>query len=462
MFSYTQLRKDYPEFIYHGYQIKEEKERICLEYDFEIPGLSSFHPTWEFPKKDEENRKYADDSTFRNLAFSLGMVELISYWKIACPPKVIVEAGDLTAEQILWWKDLYFNGLGEFYYTNGISENQEDFMEIVSAGQEISADALSDRRLEGCLVPVGGGKDSAVTLSLLKGEKETNCCYIINPRGATLKTVERAGYGETQMCCVKRTLDKNMLELNKQGYLNGHTPFSAIVAFSATIAAYMEGKKYIVLSNESSANESTVEGSTVNHQYSKSFRFEKAFHDYEAEYIGSGTYYFSMLRPLSEFQIAGYFAKCREFHDIFRSCNAGSKEDKWCGHCPKCLFVCLILSPFLSEEEIIRIFGRDMLNDPDMTEDFRKLTGMEKEKPFECVGSRDEVNAAISLTIDRMMGQEKDLKKLPGLFRYYVLNGLYRQNDPASGRFFRYFDEENLLPERYLELVRRECTKGER
>ena len=76
---------------------------------------------------------------------------------------------------------------------------------------------------------------------------------------------------------------------------------------------------------------------------------------------------------------------------------------------------------------------------------------MEKEKPFECVGSRDEVNAAISLTIDRMMGQEKDLKKLPGLFRYYVLNGLYRENDPASGRFFRYFDEENLLPERYLD-----------
>lgn len=138
-----------------------------------------------------------------------------------------------------------FNGLGEFYYTNGISENQEDFMEIVSAGQEISADALSDRRLEGCLVPVGGGKDSAVTLSLLKGEKETNCCYIINPRGATLKTVERAGYGEAQMCCVKRTLDKNMLELNKQGYLNGHTPFSAIVAFSATIAAYMEGKNIL-------------------------------------------------------------------------------------------------------------------------------------------------------------------------------------------------------------------------
>ena len=97
-----------------------------------------------------------------------------------------------------------------------------------------------------------------MTLSLLDGEKEKNCCYIINPRGATLKTVERAGYGEDQLVTVKRTLDKNMLELNRQGYLNGHTPYSAIVAFSSTIAAYMSGLRYIALSNESSANESTV------------------------------------------------------------------------------------------------------------------------------------------------------------------------------------------------------------
>lgn len=462
MFSYIELRKDYPEFIYHGYEIKEEKERISLEYDFEIPGLSSFHPTWEFPKKKEETFK--GNAVFEKLAFSLGMVELVSYWKIACPPKVLVEAGSLTPEQILWWKDLYFNGLGEFYYTNGITENQEDFMEIVSVGQEENGGTSSqcggpDRELAGCLVPIGGGKDSAVTLSLLKEEKNSNCCYIINPRGATLKTAERAGYGKDQLLCVKRTLDKNMLELNKQGYLNGHTPFSAIVAFSATIAAYMEGKKYIVLSNESSANESTVEGSTVNHQYSKSFRFEKAFHDYEAKYIASGTYYFSMLRPLSEFQIAGYFAKCREFHDIFRSCNAGSKEDKWCGHCPKCLFVCLILSPFLTREEVIQIFGRDMLDDPDMLEDFRKLTGMEKEKPFECVGSRDEVNAAITLTIRKL---EEEKKELPELFRYYVQSGLYHREDRAAESFMRYFDEENLLPGKYLDLVRRECTEGEK
>ena len=319
---------------------------------------------------------------------------------------------------------------------------------------EQAQDAPLGPEAQGYLVPVGGGKDSAVTLSLLEGEKEKNCCYIINPRGATLKTVERAGYGEEKLVCAKRTLDRNMLELNRQGFLNGHTPYSAIVAFSATIAAYMRGIRYIALSNESSANESTVEGSTVNHQYSKSFRFEKAFHDYEKAYIASGTYYFSMLRPLSEFQIARYFATCRQFHDIFRSCNAGSKEDKWCGHCPKCLFVCLILSPFLSRKEITDIFGRDMLEDPDMLEDFRKLTGMEKEKPFECVGSRDEVNAAVNLTIDRL---EQDGEALPELFRYYKEAGLYRKEDPDSRRFFTYYDEENLLPAACGALVKEKC-----
>lgn len=455
MFSYTELRKEHPEFIYRGYEIEESADKVWIAYDFEIPGLASFHPTWEFPKKRGEQRRFKENGTFQKLIFSLGMVELISYWKTVCPPVVKVEAGNLTEEQCDWWKDLYFNGLGEFYYTNGIQENQKDFMEIRSLGREVQeADQPLGEEAEGFLIPVGGGKDSAVTLSLLEGEKAKNCCYIINPRGATLKTVERAGYDEDQLVTVKRTLDRNMLELNRQGYLNGHTPYSAIVAFSSTIAAYMRGLRYIALSNESSANESTVEGSTVNHQYSKSFRFEKAFHDYEAMYIGSGTYYFSMLRPLSEFQIARYFARCRQFHDIFRSCNAGSKEDKWCGHCPKCLFVCLILSPFLTREEIIAIFGRDMLDDPDMLEDFRKLTGMEKEKPFECVGSRDEVNAAISLTIDKL---EKEGQALPELFAYYKNSGLYREKDPEKRRFFTYFDGENLLPPSCLALIKEKC-----
>lgn len=460
--KYKSFREKYQTFIYNGYSIMENEEKVDIVYDFEVPGLSKFAPTWSFPKKVANKHVYKEDSRFKEMVFSLGMVELVSYWKIACPPKVVVKCGYLDKNQIEWWKSLYFNGLGEFYYTNGIEENETDFMDIIIENDDIRNSDLCNKckekttdgeKLCGCLIPIGGGKDSALTLDILKGEKATNYCYIINPRGATIETYKAAGYGEDKVIATKRTLDKNMLELNKAGYLNGHTPFSAIVAFSATIAAYMNGLRYIVLSNESSANESTVEGSYVNHQYSKSFAFEKDFHDYEEKYIGSGTYYFSLLRPMSEFQIAEHFSKCTEYHDIFKSCNVGSKEDIWCGHCPKCLFVWLILSPFLPQKRLTEIFGRNMADDENMKLYFSQLIGMEKEKPFECVGSRDEINAAVSYTIREFEKGINKGEKLPYLFEYYMEQGMYDKNVNDCDKYFSFFDEKHLIPEKMVKLL---------
>lgn len=452
--DYNELRKTYKEFIYKSYNIEETEEKIKVTYNFEIVGLSEFTPYWEFPKKPGMGEIAKNNALFENMVFSLGMVELVSYWKISCAPLVRVQAGALDEVQITWWKELYFHGLGEFYYTNGIEVEPEGFMQIDSEGTAFAGTYITKENLKGCMVPIGGGKDSAVTLSLLKEQKDSNYCYIINPRGATLNTVKSGGYSEEKMIAVKRTLDKRMIELNKQGFLNGHTPFSAIVAFSATIAAYMNGLKYIVLSNESSANESTVAGSTVNHQYSKSFKFEKDFHTYEETYIKSGTYYFSMLRPLSEFQIAKQFAACSEYHDIFRSCNVGSKEDIWCGHCPKCLFVFLILSPFLSQERLTEIFGADMMNDMTMLDTMKQLIGLSPEKPFECVGSRDEINTAICLTIEKL---ETQGKKLPKLLEYYKSEGLYEQNKGREQYYFNFYDKEHLLPEEFDKILKEKC-----
>lgn len=452
--DYNELRKTYKEFIYKSYNIEETEEEIKVTYNFEIVGLSEFTPYWEFPKKPGMGEIAKNNALFENMVFSLGMVELVSYWKISCAPLVRVQAGALDEVQITWWKELYFHGLGEFYYTNGIEVEPEGFMQIDSEGTAFAGTYITKENLKGCMVPIGGGKDSAVTLSLLKEQKDSNYCYIINPRGATLNTVKSGGYSEEKMIAVKRTLDKRMIELNKQGFLNGHTPFSAIVAFSATIAAYMNGLKYIVLSNESSANESTVAGSTVNHQYSKSFKFEKDFHTYEETYIKSGTYYFSMLRPLSEFQIAKQFAACSEYHDIFRSCNVGSKEDIWCGHCPKCLFVFLILSPFLSQERLTEIFGADMMNDMTMLDTMKQLIGLSPEKPFECVGSRDEINTAICLTIEKL---ETKGKKLPKLLEYYKSEGLYEQNKGREQYYFNFYDKEHLLPEEFDKILKEKC-----
>ena len=470
MKQYLSLREQYPRFAYRGYEIEENDSCLKITYRFETPGLSEFAPVWVFPKAEGDCRRWSEDRLMQDMIFSLGMVELISYWKIACPPTVTVEAGRLNQDQIDWWKDLYFNGLGEFFYVNGIKEaDPNHFMDIQCAGQLKApcTDQYKERHEEcgvetvgkgnGVLVPIGGGKDSAVTLELLRLAGKPVCAYIINPRGATIHTTEVAGLDAAHVISAKRTLDSNMLELNCQGYLNGHTPFSALVAFSGIIAARMHGLTMVALSNESSANESTVQGSTVNHQYSKSFKFEEDFHYYQTTYLKGSAYYFSMLRPLSEFQIARFFAGQKQYHGIFRSCNAGSKTDSWCGHCPKCLFVYLILSPFLKPQEVRDIFGRNMLDDWDMKETLDQLIGIEEEKPFECVGSRDEINTAIVLTIK---GLEEAGEALPCLLSYYKTTDLYQTFRTRGDQYSTYYDGNNLVPDDLAGLVRKYCADG--
>ncbi len=289
MALYDELREKYRVFRYRSYEITQEGNGIRVRYDFEIEGLSEFAPTWEFGLYGQDFERLMKNGTFQNLVFQLGMVELISYWKIACPKRVEILAGSLEKEQIAWWKELYFHGLGEFFYTNGIPLDADGFMEMESLGEKISLPEYPLQNPKGCLVPIGGGKDSVVSVELLRSMGEEAKCYIINPRGATINTTTAGKFLKEDILTVKRTLDKRMIELNQQGFLNGHTPFSAIVAFSATIVAYLNGLHYITLSNEASANESTVLGSTVNHQYSKSFKFEKDFHEYEENFLHTGT-----------------------------------------------------------------------------------------------------------------------------------------------------------------------------
>lgn len=446
MEKYNNLRNKYPVFSFNSFDIEKTNSEIKITYHFTAEGLSDFAPQWTFPCKEE----YTDE-LLPSLAFNLGMVELISYWKLTCSPTVKIKCASLSQKQLLWWKKLYFNGLGEFFYINGINPEFESFMSIYSEGTEYAAG--SGKKVSGdALVPVGGGKDSSVTIELLRSYPHKKTAYIINSRGATEETVKAA---ELDAYRVHRTLDKNMLELNKQGFLNGHTPFSALVAFSSLISARICGCGYVVLSNESSANESTVSGSYVNHQYSKSFEFESDFNEYENEFIKSGVKYFSLLRPISEYQIAMLFSRFRKYHDIFRSCNRGSKQDIWCGACPKCLFVFLIMSPFLPHEKLCKIFGCDMTDSPEMLEDFKKLTGLLPEKPFECVGSRDEINFAVCEAI-KSFGD----KKLPCLFEFYKKSRLYDEYSQRENPFLTYYNENNMLDTEFDKILKN-ALRGE-
>lgn len=458
MNKFEDFRKKSPVFLYRGYEIKESETEINISYSFSLPDTMDFSPSWTFPKPADFSAE--NDLIFERLVFSLGLAESISYWKAACSPVLHIECGNINSEQKKWWQKLFYLGLGEFRYLNKIETDPESFVNFECAGDFLCKNIPDRKEPEGCLIPIGGGKDSALTLETLKNSGMYTKCYSISGRKSITATVETAGLSPDYLITAGRKFDRSLLKLNELGYMNGHTPFSAIVAFSAEIIAYMNGLKYIVLSNENSANESTVAGQDINHQYSKSFEFENDYNEYEKKYLGTGCHYFSFLRPLAEFQIAKMFISHRKYLPIFRSCNLGSKvsPDIWCGNCPKCLFVALILSPFLERSELNEIFGRDMLEDEKMENYFIELIGCSEHKPFECVGSIDEVNLAVSLAIRKIL---ENGGELPFLYKKYTEMGMYKPEsiDEKNKACCHSYNSVNLLPEQFRTILKKEMER---
>lgn len=450
--KFKQYREEYKEFHFNSYSVCDDDKAIYVQFEFEILGLTKFNPSLRILKKKLPFKDIKSDYV-KNMVFHMGLIELISYWKSTCSPRVVIKCGYLNEEQIKWWKKLYFYGLGELLYTNNIKTNIEDFMTIECLGEEneIKYDIIEENS-SGYIVPIGGGKDSCVTLETLNIDTNNDYCLIINPKKVTLECARIAGFENDNIIEVFRVIDKNLLDLNSKGFINGHTPFSTMLAYTSYFIAYLLSKKYVALSNENSANESNVVGEKINHQYSKSFEFECDFEEYSEKYLKAPVKYFSFLRPLNELQIAKIFSRKEKYHAIFKSCNVGSKEKewKWCTNCAKCLFAYIILSPFLYKEKLVNIFGVDMFEKENLLQIFLELTGNGETKPFECVGTYEEVNFAISKTIQNIESRDE---KLPYLLGYYKNN--YELSDTTIDITKRYNEENNLNNEQN-DLLRKE------
>ena len=447
--KFLYLREKYNTFVYENYEIFEDSENIILKYYFKIENLVTFTPSVKILKKNFNFNKI--NNNLKNIAFNLGMVELISYWKCVCSKNVIVKCGKLTQEQIVWFKKLYFYGLGELFFTNNIKTDINSFMNITSEGDELLLEGSTNPE-EGYIIPIGGGKDSVVTLELLKDYKDKSYAFIVNPKEVTLKCAEIAGFSNDRIIEVSRIIDKKLLTLNSAGFINGHTPFSSMLAFLTYFVSSLLNVKYIALSNESSANESNVEGEKINHQYSKSYEFENDFKQYRENYLKTGVEYFSLLRPLQEIQIAMLFSQNDKYYRTIKSCNVGSKTLpwKWCCDCPKCLFVYIMMAAFMDTAKLVEMFGEDLLNKESLKQTFIELCGYGKNKPFECVGTYNEVKFAVSRFIKKT---EED--KLPILAKYYKEN-FELINDES---ILKSFDYNNNLPKELENMLRKKIEE---
>ena len=449
MKKYLSFRKKYPKFIYRNFDWKILGKNLEISFDFLIEPEFHFKPKLIIENVKKSQIERVGKRVLDNLVFNLGLIEMLSYWKATCSKEIEIRAGNLNKEQLRWWKNLILKGMGQYFFENKIDFREKSFIKIKSDNKKYAiAENLSSVK-DKVLIPIGGGKDSIVTYEILKKTKKNLIFFSLNPNETIKKIIKISG--QKNSIFVKRKFDQKLLELNKRGFLNGHTPFTAYLSFLAVLVATLFGIKYIAFSNERSSEEGNLEylGEIINHQYSKTFEFEKNFRKYLKKYLIKNVEYFSFLRPLYEIQIVKLFSNYHRYFDSFLSCNKAYKIKKplkkWCGKCPKCLFVFASLYPFVGKK-VIEIFGKNLFEDKKLLPLMHQLIGERKFKPFECVGTKKESKIAFYLSLKKY--KKEGIKRLPILLDYFEKKILPKEKklEILSKILLNSWLERNFLP----------------
>lgn len=336
----------------------------------------------------------------------------VSYYKAAVPEDVRIDSYAIDADTAALVETVYLNGLGEFAYRNGL--NLRGRFRLPVQGEAVTAASAGLR--EHALVAIGGGKDSLVSIEALRALGVEETVTWIGGSQLIRACAERTGLPTLN---IGRVLAPELFELNRQGAWNGHIPVTAVNSAIMALAALLQGVNQVVFSNERSASYgSQIPGTgEVNHQWSKGWAFEQAFGEHLEKHVAADLQYYSLLRPLSELAVARQFARSDFYDAHFSSCNRnfhilGERPvNRWCGVCPKCHFVFLALAPFMPKTRLVRIFGRNLLDDAEQAGGFDALLEFQDHKPFECVGEGRESRAAMATLAARPEWSEDVLVK---------------------------------------------------
>lgn len=448
--NYLEIRKKYPDFYYNSFVWKKKTDSLEITYNFSCQSYV-FQSQISVKLAGYEINKKISDNLINNFVFNLGLVEMLNYWKLFCSSNIFIKAGKLNDVQKSFWRKLILKGMAQYFFENKIDFTKDGFININDQGPLFKKESfsLSNKYLLG----IGGGKDSAVCIDILRGSHLDFDYFAINPILASEKMM--AVLPKPQIKII-RQIDPLLFNLKNQGFLNGHVPFSSFVAFSGLLAALLSDHKYFLVGNESDANEENItwQGQLINHQYSKTYEFEKDLRAYVKKFINDDIQYLSLLRPWTDLKIAQVFAKNREFWPVFLSCNVAQRHNSefktWCSSCSKCLFTYLILYPFINDRDLQNIFGRDLFTDSRLISVLDDLVLTNKIKPFECVGMRQTSKAALFLCIEKA---KKNSQTLPLLLLHAQTNLVSDLSKKEALKVLKSFGK-NFLPAKFKKILK--------
>jgi len=451
----TPHMEQYSSFVFESVKLDADERRVEMRY--QLDGSIAFLETLELPAG-VSYQEVSMDLIERALN-ALHLIGGVSYYKTCCPTTLKLESTNLSPQQATFWNTMYTEGLGEFFYKNEIDPTGL----INFPSQETNPIRLIQRpKVEGnLLVPIGGGKDSIVTVNLLK---KAGFDITLLRMGSHPLINALAESLDLPIIEIERTLSPELFTLNEQGALNGHVPITAYLSFVSILTALIYGFDGIVMSNEKSAEEGNIKvgNREVNHQWSKSLQAERLLASYIHDWITPDLFYFSLLRPWSELRIVKEFSQMPQYFPLFTSCNRNWKilkdergsamnssvegaSSSWCGECPKCASMFALFAAFLPKKTLEEIFGSNFFANTSLSILYCQLLGLEGTKPFECVGTVDETKAAFLMAYDRGDLNETPVMKL---FVEEVLTTIKEPDALIQNALAQ--STEHLIPEAFL------------
>ena len=199
-------------FIYESYSWKIINDNLEIVFLFKIEPDITFSPTLVIKNVPQEMADKLGDEKINSYVFNIGLSEMYSYWKCTASQSIDIQAGKLDQDQIEWWHKLLIKGMGEFFFVNNIDFTKTDFVKIESnserthqileknlVGEEVVEEISEHNQnskeqnsghdhITKILIPVGGGKDSSVTLEILGNLAEIGT-FVVNPTQAALDLI---------------------------------------------------------------------------------------------------------------------------------------------------------------------------------------------------------------------------------------------------------------------------------
>lgn len=448
--------REFNSFYFESFSFDKETLKAKFEYSFDENYF--FIEEIDFSLWDLYKVKNFDIKIINNFLFSLHIALWISYYKSFPTQDLYVKSWFLDDNQINFWQKFYKNWLWEFLYTNNIKpQNLFNFKNL----SLLKYEKIDFSLWEKSLIPIWWWKDSLVTIDIFEKNNLDFDLVVFWKIDSIKQNCSNLIWKDILL--IKRKISDNLIELNRLWNFNWHVPITWIIAFSLLLVWYLYDYKYIVLSNEKSANSWNTfwEWLEINHQWSKSLDFEKDFKNYIESYLSNDIKYFSLLRGWYEIKIAQYFAKNnKKYFTTFSSCNNNFKIDEskrlsqkiWCNSCPKCAFVFTILRPYLTQDEIISIFWEDLFLKKDIQKTFLELLWIDWIKPFECVWEIEEVVLAFYKSLSFYEWKNSEVLEI---FRKNILtkyDSLYFQ---LLEKKFATISSDDIIPENIKKLIKK-------